>query len=240
MDLGGDSPDGFLGGPIVLEDLPVEPALGGDVEGILRGVDGVTVGEQAGRMLGLEPGAQIDGQDGQGAEAGELLGPEGPLAFEQGALGGDGPVAAPLLVHEVGQPVLDGGFLDHPAVGPLGFPLGAQTRTLRVDELEAGGIGVDHDASDVVDHPGAQIGPVDVEGAHHLHGLGVGDVDLPEHRDAGAVVGGLPAPDLGRHPGRDLPVAGARHDHGGVAGQQQLLGPALVEAQRAGQLGAVT
>ncbi len=35
-------------------------------------------------------------------------------------------------------------------------------------------------------------------------------------------------------------MAGAGHDHGGVARHQQLLGPALLEAQRAGQLRVVT
>ncbi len=110
MDGGADTVNLVGDVALALEDCPVDPPLGGDVERIGGRIHGLAAGEHAGGVDDVEPPVQVDGDDVEHVETRELGGMRRTAAFEEVALGDD--VSVSVRGDEVGDPVVDGGVAD--------------------------------------------------------------------------------------------------------------------------------
>ncbi len=211
-----------------LKDPPVHPLLGGHVEALRRGVHRLTVGQDPDRPVrdGLQAPGEVQRQDRQHPEPGELRRMMSGGAVEEGALG-DRP-APVVLQHVVGNPALDGGLLDDPPVLLQGRPLAPETPVLGGHERKPRRVGAHDHPGHAVDHPGRQVAAVDEETAGDRRPLGVRQVDLDERGDRAPELGRDDVPEVAD---RDAAAARLAEQQRPVAEEEQVARPEVLEVQ---------
>ena len=159
---------------------PVGPALGGDVEALGRGVDDAAVGHHRGRVDRLEALRQVDGEDGEHAEAGERGRAADVAALDERArLAG---LRAGALDAVGRQPARDLRARDDALVLALGRGDRLRRAVGRLLERERGrNLGGRDDPRARADEPRGDVGAVERERADEPEPGRIGHVHLGQH-----------------------------------------------------------
>ena len=209
---------------------PVGPALGRDVEALRRRVDDPAVRHHRGRVDRLQALRQVDGEDGEHAEAGERRRAADVAALDERArLAG---LRACALDPVGREPARDLRAREHGLVLPLGGGDRLRRAVGGLLERERGRqLGGHDDPGGRADEPRGDVGAVERERADEPQLGRVGHVNLGED-GVGRLVGG----DAGGHRGQRLdPVAAAREHEQPVAVQEQLVAQPRLERERVEQ-----